>query len=197
MKAFASDADLLAACLAQNPRAQRCLYDQYAGQMLATIRRYVRAAPDAEDVLATGFVKVFRYLPQYAGRGPLGGWIRQVMIHEALKFLRRRGPLTVSLSAPDGPGAPLAHPLTRHLATAATAETDLAAADLWALLERLPAGYRTVFTLYAVEGCSHPQIAAALGISEGTSKSQLFKARGLLQRQLAALHREPPYALAA
>ncbi len=157
--------------------------------MLAVARRYVRDPDDAEDVLAQGFVKVFRYLHQYEGRGSLAGWIRRVIVHEALKFLRKRGTLTVSLHD-EQHGLALAD----RLGAAATAESDLAAADLWHLLDGLPGGYRAVFNLYAVEGFTHPQIAAMLGVSEGTSKSQLFKARALLQRRIAALHYAPAMA---
>jgi len=178
VKTLLSETELLDRCRQNDPRAQRQLYERYAGKMLAVCRRYVRDADDAEDVLAQGFVKVFRYLHQYEGRGPLAGWIRRVMVHESLKFLRKRNPLTTSLEDDF---------VSRVATTAPTAETDLAAADLWSLLEELPAGYRAVFNLYAVEGFSHPQIAEALGISEGTSKSQLFKARQMLQRQISSL----------
>lgn len=178
VKTLLSETELLDRCRQNEPRAQRQLYERYAGKMLAVCRRYVRDADDAEDVLAQGFVKVFRYLHQYEGRGPLAGWIRRVMVHEALKFLRKRTPLTTSLEDDF---------VARTAVSAATAESDLAAADLWALLDTLPAGYRTVFNLYAVEGFTHPQIAEVLGISEGTSKSQLFKARQMLQRQIADL----------
>jgi RNA polymerase sigma-70 factor (ECF subfamily) len=182
VKTLLSETELLQGCLDQNPRAQRQLYERYAGKMLAVVRRYIRDRDDADDVLAQGFVKVFRYLHQYEGRGPLAGWIRRVMVHEALKFLRKRNAITVSIND-DEQGAVVAN----RLGTDATAESDLAAADLWRLLEKLPFGYRTVFNLYAVEGFTHPQIAQLLGISEGTSKSQLFKARAVLQQQVAVL----------
>lgn len=173
-----SEPELLAACQRHDPRAQRLLYEKYASQMLAVCKRYVRDADDAEDVLAEGFVKVFRYLHQFEGRGALGAWIRRVMAHEALRFLRRRGPLTTQLEDDF---------VARTAVEPAAAEHDLAAADLWRLLDTLPAGYRAVFNLYAVEGFSHPQIAEVLGISEGTSKSQLFKARAMLQKRINAL----------
>ena len=185
-----SETDLLAGCLIHDPRAQRQLYARFAPKMLAAIRRYVRDCDDAEDVLAQGFVSVFRYLPQFSGRGALAGWVRRVMIHEALKFLRKRNPLLLSLDA----DTPYGHGLHERLGTAATIESDLATADLWRLLDGLPLGYRTVFNLYAVEGFTHPQIADLLGIAEGTSKSQLSRARHMLQRRIAALHYAPAIA---
>ena len=190
MLALLSETDLLAGCLLHDPRAQRQLYARFAPKMLAAIRRYVRDSDDAEDVLAQGFVSVFRYLPQFSGRGALAGWIRRVMIHEALKFLRKRNALTISLDQETDHG----HHLHERLGTAATIESDLAAADLWRLLNGLPVGYRTVFNLYAVEGFTHPQIAGMLNISEGTSKSQLSRARQVLQRKIARLHHAPAMA---
>ncbi len=174
------ETDLLTRCRAQDPRAQRLLYDRFAPKMLAVAKRYVRNDDDAHDVLAEAFIKVFRYLDQFAGRGELAGWIRRIVVHEALRHLRRRGTLTISLDDETGSGAHFA----QRLSTPATAETELAAAELWALLDTLPAGYRTVFNLYAVDGLTHPQIAEQLGITEGTSKSQLFKARTLLRKGL-------------
>ena len=185
-----SEPELLAGCLAQNPRAQRQLYERFAPKLLAIARRYVRDADDAEDVLAQAFVNVFRYLPQFQGTGALTGWIRRIVVHEALKFLRKKHAFTVSLDAESERGAPL----SERLGTAPAVESDLAAADLWRLLAGLPVGYRTVFNLYAVEGFTHPQIAELLGISEGTSKSQLSRARHTLQRQIAALNRAPALA---
>lgn len=179
-----SEDQLLAGCLAHNPRAQRQFYERFAPKMLAVVRRYVRDHDAAEDVLAQGFVNVFRYLPQFEGRGALAGWIRRVMVHEALKFLRKKNALLVSLDAETDHG----HGLHERLGTAATVESDLAAADLWRLLEGLPVGYRTVFSLYALEGFTHPQIGELLGISEGTSKSQLSRARQMLQRRIGRLH---------
>ena len=183
IKTLLTEDELLAGCLRHDPRAQRQLYERFAPKMLAVVRRYVRAAADADDVLAQGFVNVFRYLPQFAGRGALTGWIRRVMVHEALKFLRKRPTLTVSLDEESEGNCRL----SERLGTAATVESDLAVADLWRLLNSLPVGYRTVFNLYAVEGFTHPQIADLLGISEGTSKSQLSRARHLLQRRLRCL----------
>ena len=173
-----SEADLIAACQRGEPRAQRQLYERLAGLMLTVCRRYLRRREDAEEALLLGFAKMFRALPTYRGEGSFEGWVRRIMVNQALMELRRREPLTLSFDD-------FAQP--ENLAVApATADTQLQADDLLALLAALPAGYRTVFNLYALEGYGHHEIAALLGISEGTSKSQLSKARALLQRRLAA-----------
>ena len=172
-----TEADLIAACVRGEHRAQRQLYEQLAGLMLTVCRRYLKRREDAEEALLLGFAKMFRALPNYRFEGSFEGWVRRIMVNEALMQLRQRE--TMFLSFED-------FPQPENLATtAATAETALQAEDLMTLLAGLPAGYRTVFNLYAVEGYGHQEIAELLGISEGTSKSQLSKARTLLQRRLS------------
>nr|WP_243900150.1 MULTISPECIES: sigma-70 family RNA polymerase sigma factor [Hymenobacter] len=150
------------------------LYERFAGLMLSVCLRYLRHREDAEEVMIGGFVKVFRALDQYRHEGSFEGWIRRIMVNEALGQLRRKEPLHLAID--DVPSTAAVTP--------ATADTQLQADDMLALLAELPAGYRTVFNLYALEGYSHPEIAELLGISEGTSKSQLSKARAMLQRRL-------------
>ncbi len=171
-----TEADLIAACQRGEPRAQRLLYERLAGLMLTVCRRYLKRREDAEEALLLGFAQMFRALPTYRGEGSFEGWVRRIMVNRALMELRRKEPLTLSFDD-------FAQP--ENLAsTPATADTQLQADDLLALLAELPAGYRTVFNLYALEGYGHQEIAELLGISEGTSKSQLSKARALLQRRV-------------
>ena len=172
-----SEADLIAACRRGEPRAQRQLYDRLAGLMLTVCRRYLRRREDAEEALLLGFAQMFRALPTYRGEGSFEGWVRRIMVNQALMELRRREPLHLSFED-------FAQP-EKLASTPATADTQLQADELLALLQTLPPGYRAVFNLYALEGYSHLEIAEALGISEGTSKSQLSKARAMLQRRLA------------
>jgi RNA polymerase sigma-70 factor (ECF subfamily) len=172
--AFPTETDLLAACRQGNPRAQQQLYDQLAPRMLTVCLRYLRHPEDAEEALMQGFGKVFRALAQYRHDGALAGWVRRIMVNTALSYLRAQRPRHLELAGCRSELAPVP----------ALAETTLAAADLLRLVQNLPAGYRTVFNLFAIEGYSHPEIAERLGITEGTSKSQLAKARQQLQRRL-------------
>lgn len=171
-----NEAELISACRQGSVRAQKLLYERFAGLMLTVCLRYLRQRADAEEAMLTGFVKVFRALEQYRHEGSFEGWIRRIMVNEALGQLRRKEPLHLAID----------DMVTDVPSTQATAESDLAAADLMQLLSELPAGYRTVFNLYAIEGYTHPEIGEMLGISEGTSKSQLSKARAMLQRRLEA-----------
>jgi RNA polymerase sigma-70 factor (ECF subfamily) len=173
-----TEAELIAACIRGEHRAQRQLYDQLAGLMLTVCRRYLKRREDAEEALLLGFAKVFRALPNYRFEGSFEGWVRRIMVNEALMQLRQRETMMVA-SMED-----FAQP--ENLATTpATADTQMQAEDLMQMLAELPAGYRTVFNLYALEGFGHQEIAEMLGISEGTSKSQLSKARAMLQRRLS------------
>lgn len=165
---------LINACINKDGRAQREMYEKYAPQMYAICLRYLRETSDAEDVLVSGFMKVFNKIHTYSGEGSLAAWMRRIMINESLGYLRRNKTmyLQVEIEAADrDPNLQLAND---HLQTE----------DLLNLVGELPLGYRTVFNLYAVEGYSHKEIAQKLGISENTSKSQLSRARRWLQQKL-------------
>lgn len=155
--------------------AQKCLYDAFSASMLLVCRRYVRDEQDAEELMLNGFYKFFQSLPgfQYQHEGTLFHWLKKITVNECLMFLRRKKAFILSsdLSADE-------QPWDEGLLD------GLSAADISRVIQELPIGYRTVFNLHAIEGWEHREIAALLGISEGTSKSQLSKARKLLQKNL-------------
>lgn len=165
-----TEQELIQACKEEDRRAQKILYDRYAPAMFGVCKRYLKTREDAEDVLVEAFFKVLTHLHQYKGEGSFEGWIRRIVVNEALMFLRRRHNfnMTVEISNVDAP-AP------------AKAVGRLAEQDILALLEQLPTGYRTVFNLYVLEGYKHREIADMLGISINTSKSQLILARKRMQ----------------
>ena len=163
--------------------AQKCIFDQWAAKMLIICRRYVKSVEDAEELMLDGFCKFFRKLDSfdYQGEAALFGWLKKIMINECLMFMRRKNVfMLVSDSMPEDV----------HL------EEDglnrMTAAEIFNLIVQLPAGYRTVFNLYEIEGMNHREIAELLGISEGTSKSQLSKAKAALQKML--MQNESDYA---
>lgn len=127
---------------------------------------------DAEDVMIQGFYKVFSKLEQFNSAGSFEGWIRRIMVNESLMYLRKEN---MNLSIERVKEAP---------SKEANAEQRIAESEILALLNKLPTGYRTIFNLYAIEGYSHKEIAAQLGISVNTSKSQLIKARKKLKTYL-------------
>ena len=153
--------------------AQRRLYDKYAPKMLGVCRRYVRDVQFAEDVMVQGFVKVFKNLDGFRDEGSFEGWIRRIMVRESISHLRKNQFLVYD-------GSAMEEAASRH----GDAGDEWDAEYIQSFIDALPDGYRTVFTLYAIEGYKHAEIAEMLAISESTSKSQLFKARKYLQEQL-------------
>lgn len=177
-----SEKELVNSCLKQDRTAQRVLYDRFANQMMALCVRYAGNQSEAQDMLQEGFIKVFEKLEQFRGDGPLGGWIRRVMVNEALIYLRKQKKHAYVDNIDDD--VPIAGDFQDGLDVLATE-------DLLRLIAQLPDGYRTVFNLYAVEGYSHKEIAEQLGISENTSKTQFHKAKLHLRKQLEYLERTP------
>lgn len=158
--------------------AQEKLYKQFSGKMFAVCLRYFSDRMEAEDVLQEGFIKVFTHLEQYSGTGSLEGWIRRVIVNTALEKLRKKSFLY--------PLSDSEHEVAENSSNHAF--SNLESMELLKLVRSLPQGYRVVFNLYAIEGYSHAEIAGMLGISEGTSKSQLARARGTLQKMVRELY---------
>jgi RNA polymerase sigma-70 factor (ECF subfamily) len=143
--------------------------------MMALCCRYLKSREDAEEALLDGFYKFFSHLKEfrYQGEAALYAWLKKIMINECLMFLRRRHAFSV-----------VSEKTVEDLPIAAEPLADLSAAEIFHLIVQLPVGYRTVFNLHVIEGMEHREIAKLLGIAEGTSKSQLSKARLLLQKML-------------
>ncbi len=150
---------------------QEALYQRFAPRMYAVCLRYAGSAAEAEDILQDGFVKVFRKLDSFRGEGSLEGWVRRIIVNTAIEHFRRRDYL---------------QPVTQREETTLEGKDlsvldNLAERDIMQLISQLSPGYRTVFNLYVVEGYTHREIGDMLGISEGTSKSQLSRAKVILQ----------------
>lgn len=167
-------AELIQACKKNDPLAQKELYTRYSPLLLGVCFRYLKNRQDAEDVLIEGFMKVFTRIDQYSGEGSFEGWMRRIMVNEALMFLRKNNPLTHAVDASE---IPLSNEQWN-------AEDRLMEADVLRLLDQLPTGYRTIFNLYVIEGYKHREIGEMLGISIHTSKSQLIQARNRLSQLL-------------
>lgn len=172
----ASDKKLLDACLRGDSDAQTALYHRHKAALFGVCLRYATDREEARDWLQDGFVKIFDDLHQYQPTGPLGGWMRRVMVNTALMHLRRRRLFFQDMEAAalsnlaDEPDEPIF-------------DEDLAK-TLLQMVQRLPDGYRTVFNLHVLDGYTHPEIAGLLGITEGASKSQLSRAKAQLRAML-------------
>lgn len=161
-------------CLRGDRKAQRLLYDQYAGKFLAVCIRYVKDRDTAEDVLVEGFMIIFEKLSQFEGKGSFEGWMKRIMVNQSLLTLRKNKNLAMEID------------LDQHEDLKATGHefNQLETEELLQMVATLPVGYRTIFNLYAIEGYSHKEIQELLGISESTSKSQFSRARNLLKNKL-------------
>jgi len=158
-------------CIKKNPVAQRLLYEQFAPAMLGVCYRYTKSMHDAEDVLQEGFIKVYQHLDNFKATGELGGWIRRIMVTTALNYLKKNKRYREELVYAEMP----LHPVSDN-----NPEFQLNAKELAEMIRQLPTGFQTIFNLYAIEGYTHVEIGAMLGISDGTSKSQYARARYLL-----------------
>ena len=166
-----TEIDLIRGCLDENRRMQEELYRRFSPRMYAVCLRYAGNAEEAEDILQEGFIKIFKKLDSFRSEGSFEGWIRRIFVNTAIEHFRRK----------------------RYLQTVSEKEENtlegndisvldkMAAKDIVSLIKGLSPGYRTVFNMYVVEGYTHKEIADMLGISEGTSKSQLSRAKVILQ----------------
>lgn len=165
------DKALIKDCLKNNRASQKQLYNQYASVMLGVCYRYTKSLADAEDVLQEGFIRVFKNLHQYRFDGEPGAWIRRIMVTTALNFLKRNAKYQNDLAFDK---------IEMHPVTDDNPEIILNTKELASLIQQLPTGYQTIFNLHAVEGYSHVEIGAMLGITDGTSRSQYARARALM-----------------
>ena len=168
-----SEAELIKGCIQRKRDAQKRLYDTYAPAMYPLCCRYMKNATEAEDVLVMAFTKILDKIDQYKGQGSFEGWVRRIVINEALAHLRSQRQMFVVTELEEA-----------EVTETVSMNDHLHEEDLLEMVRQLPAGYRSVFNMYAIDGYSHKEIAEQLGISENTSKSQLSRARVFLQKLL-------------
>jgi RNA polymerase sigma factor (sigma-70 family) len=166
-----SETDLIEGCIQSDRKMQYELYQRFAPKMYGVCLRYAANAEEAEDLLQEGFIKVFRKLASFRSEGSFEGWVRRIFVNTAIEQFRRKTYL---------------QPITEREEETVEGKylsvlDDLAERDIIGLVQQLSPGYRTVFNMYVIEGYTHKEIADALGISEGTSKSQLSRAKLILQ----------------
>jgi RNA polymerase sigma factor (sigma-70 family) len=167
--------ELIEGCKRKHPKSQRDLYERFSGKMYSLCLRYIKEEAEAEDVLVGGFMKIFNKIEQYQKEGSFEGWIRKIMVNESLQYIRQNKNMYLQVNIENA----------QYSLNTEAIESQLAAEDLLKMVSQLPMGYRTIFNLYAIEGYSHQEIADMLDISVNTSKSQLSRARALLQKALS------------
>lgn len=167
---------ILNGCIVGNRNYQKLLYNNYAPTMFAICLRYANNYHSAEDILQEGFIKVFRRLNSYRGHGSFEGWMKRIFINTAIEHFRKSKKhrcLKLEDDFQSGIEAKAVQALVKD--------------DLIKLVQSLSIGYRSVFNLYVIDGYNHREIAELLSISEGTSKSQLARARNILKKRIIEL----------
>lgn len=172
---YATETELLQACVRQDRKAQKVLYEMYSPRMLTLCIRYVGDRERAKDLLQDGFITVFDKVGSYNGSGSFEGWLRRIFVNTALMHLRKGDVLKYSeeLVVVD-----------REQVDDCKGFGQVSSGELLKLISAMPVGFRTVFNMYAIEGYSHQEIAKEIRISEGSSRSQLCRARCWLQERL-------------
>ena len=171
-----SDEELIKGCLVGNTKYQKLLFDTFAPKMLGVVSRYFSSTPEAQDALQDGFIKVFLKLDDFKNAGSFEGWIRRIMINTSLNLIRKNIKHNFNLDIDE----------IQEIIKDDSQEYDrLTTDEMLNIIRKMPLGYRTVFNLYEIEGFHHNEIAAELGISVNTSKSQLLKARQYLQKRVS------------
>jgi RNA polymerase sigma factor (sigma-70 family) len=174
-KTFTTEKEIIKGCLEGNQKAQQNLYDAYSKKFFAIALRYVKDRDIAEDVTIEGFMRIFEKMNQFQGNGSFEGWMKRIIVTQALLSLRNNKKLSMEVTLSD----------YEELPDVPYELTLLESNDLMKLIQELPVGYRTVFNMYVIEGYSHAEIADLIGISESTSKSQLNRGRNILKQKIA------------
>ena len=169
-----TEAEIIKGCIQKNVRCQRLLFDAYAGRLMTVCLRYAGDIPEAEDMLQDSFIRIFEAIHQYRFEGSFEGWLRKVVVNICLKTLQKRKIKFADISMLEATTD----------AAQQQAIGNLTEDELIKLISGLPDGYRIVFNLYVIEGYSHDEIAQMLNIEAATSRSQLSKARKMLQKQI-------------
>jgi RNA polymerase sigma factor (sigma-70 family) len=167
------EVQLIKGCVHGDRVSQNTLYEIYAGKMFAVCYRYSRSREDAEDTFHEGFMKVFEHIRDFKGEGSFEGWIRRIMVNTAINKFKKNANLYSLVSLED---------VRPHMFSSDDVLSEIGTKELMGMVRNLPPRYQMVFNLYVFEGLKHREIAEELGITEGTSKSNLSDARNILQK---------------
>jgi len=169
-----SESDIIQGCLDGNRQIQEIFYKKYASKMYGVCLRYSGNVEDANDLLQEGFIKVFKNLGKFRGDGSFEGWVRRIFVNTSIEHFRKKVKLYNVSEVQEN--------------TIEDIELNvldsMAEKDIISLVHELSPGYKAVFNMHVIEGYSHKEIAEILGITEGTSKSQLARAKGVLKKSL-------------
>jgi len=171
-----NDRQIIDGCARHDRKAQQLLYDKYSRFLLGICMRYVADKTEAEDILQECFLKVFFNIKDFSGTGSFPGWLRKIAVNTAITHYHKNLKFRYHIEIEEY--------VSRETADNSFDQNDFTEEELYRLLNELPAGYRMVFNLYAIEGYKHKEIAEMLGIDTNTSKSQYSRAKAVLREKL-------------
>ncbi|WP_445737646.1 RNA polymerase sigma factor [Mariniflexile sp.] len=177
-----NESELIKRAVKNNREAQHVLFELHAPKMLSVCRYYIKDVQHAEEAMLNGFFKVFSNVKNFRNEGSFEGWIRRIMVRESISFIRQQKNIEFTVEEID---------FKNEFDN--TINTNMEVAEIQQLIDGLPEGYKIVFVMYAIEGYKHHEIADMLKITEGTSKSQLFKARKILQERWREINKTTNY----
>jgi RNA polymerase sigma-70 factor (ECF subfamily) len=175
-----TDKELVEGCIREDRNYQKILWNTYSSKLMSLCLRYCKNQEEAEDALMEAFVRIYDKLPTFRYQSSLETWMRRIAVNISINKLRAQKHIWNEISESE-----------YEMGYEDYQFKQLEYRQIMALIEKLPVGYRTVFNLFAVEGYSHKEISELLAIDEGTSRSQLAKARKVLQEMLHKMHIKP------
>ena len=168
--------EIVDGCIKGQRKFQELLYRNFAGKMFAVCMRYSYSREDAEDMLQEGFLKAFNSIEKFRGDGSFEGWLRRIFVNTSIEMFRKNSKMY--------PLTELNQSVANNQVVSNDIVSNMSANEMMQMIQKLSPGYRVAFNLYAIEGFTHKEIGDMMGISEGTSKSQVARARMLLQRMI-------------
>lgn len=170
-----NEEQIIEGCKRKKRRARKELYQQYHKLMLGICLRYSTSTDEAEDVMLIGFMNIMKKIDSFSKKGSFVGWMKRIMVNTAIDNYRKNKKHYSNSDITDFEEEP---------SLSVEFRDNLSTKDILAMVQNLPQGYKIVFNLFAIEGYSHLEIAEMLNVSVNTSKTQLFMARKILQREL-------------
>jgi RNA polymerase sigma-70 factor (ECF subfamily) len=161
--------DLIRGCVREERWAQKKLWDLYSKKLFSVCKRYLNSEDEAEDCLIEAFSRILDKIGTFKNEGSFAGWMRRIVVNHCINTLRKNKMVFCELDS-----------AMNEIAYVEEDKSDIDAKSISLLIDKLPAGYKTVFNLYAVEGYKHKDISKMIGITEGTSRSQYAKAKKAL-----------------
>jgi len=174
-----SDRQIIELCAKHDRKAQEVLYEKYSHLLLGVCLRYASDKAEAEDILQDSFLKIFFNIKDFSGTGSFIGWLRKVAVNTAITHYHKNLKYRYHIEIEEY--------ISIETGVSSFEEDFFTSDELYKVLNELPAGYRMVFNLYAVEGYKHKEIAEILGIDTNTSKSQYSRAKAVLREKLEKL----------